>query len=241
MSTSRAVKNSCLAFLFTAVLGLGACTVALEPAHDPKIVSELETLTHETEKFFAAFREGIPITGFEERVATYNELTSRAATIKIFAEARPAPGGKVPRFLSNLFTSALPDEVRKVDTEDRTLERQANADEAYANATSGFMDDYARNVFLIATRDREGVQSAGTSAQEVAAAQAAYMTEIESYRSQYASWLSGKGGRPSPLAALPPPPAHSVSKNFVERRRVVIEDILTDALFYERDILNRNR
>jgi hypothetical protein len=43
------------------------------------------------------------------------------------------------------------------------------------------------------------------------------------------------------LAPAPAPPQSKVSKNFVERRRVVLIDVLHDALIYERDILNRNR
>ena len=73
------------------------------------------------------------------------------------------------------------------------------------------------------------------------AAQQAYQIALEEYQQAYANWVTGTGPKPDDLEGAPAPPADSVSAGFVERRRLVMDDILRDTLFYERDILNRNR
>lgn len=217
-----------------------ACTVALEPAYDEKIVAELEALVAETQSLFANIPEGIPPQGYEERKNTYESLAARAATIKLYAEARPAPSGRLSNFFGNLFSPAPPNDVSVIGGDSDRASALSDAD-PYANATSGFMSDFLRNLKSLSDKDRENVAEVVGSLDNYEAAQAAYLSELERYRESYAAWIAGRGPRPDDLRSAPSAPTGSVSSNFVARRREVIEDILRDALFYERDILNRNR
>jgi hypothetical protein len=95
-------------WLGTISLFLAWCSVALEPAFNETIVSEVEVLTSETELMFESIPNGIPSIGYEFQKEKYAALAARAATIKLYAEARPAPSGRVSETLSNLFSLAIP-------------------------------------------------------------------------------------------------------------------------------------
>jgi hypothetical protein len=64
---------------------------------------------------------------------------------------------------------------------------------------------------------------------------------LATYQKAYSDWVLGQGPKPKALVSEPVLGTTSVGKNFVSRRREIIEDVLRDALFYGRDILNRNR
>ena len=64
---------------------------------------------------------------------------------------------------------------------------------------------------------------------------------MQSYLEAFRNWQSGAGARPEPPAAPPQAPALGLDPLQVSLRRIALEDILRDALIYERDILNRNR
>ena len=98
-------------WLGTISLFLAWCSVALEPAFNETIVSEVEVLTSETELMFESIPNGIPSIGYEFRKEKYAALAARAATIKLYSEARPAPSGRVSGILSNLFSLAIPADV----------------------------------------------------------------------------------------------------------------------------------
>jgi tetratricopeptide (TPR) repeat protein len=228
-------------FLLT-TFALASCTVQLEPAYNEKIVEELETLTMETEALFAQITDGVPATGYEKRENTYAALATRAATIKLYAESRPAPSGKIADFFSNLFAPATPPGIGEpAATAEDDRKTGSIEEDRYANATAGYMEDYLRNLKRLADRDRKNVESILGSLGSFEAAQKAYQAALEQYTKAYADWVTGRGPKPSALQPEPVAPTGSVSANFVERRRIVMEDILRDALFYERDVLNRNR
>ena len=58
---------SWLVGITVAALMLTSCSVQLEPSYDARIVREIETLTLETQTFFASYPDGIPVTGHTER------------------------------------------------------------------------------------------------------------------------------------------------------------------------------
>ena len=133
---------------------LAACSVTLEPEYNERIVAEVESLTADTQLLFASIAHGIPATGYEERKITYIALAAKAATIKLYAEARPAPSGKVPSFFRNWFGAATPASVAP-SSGDR--DAALDTEERYANATGDFMVDYLRNLEKLAKRDRNNV------------------------------------------------------------------------------------
>lgn len=226
------------ASIVLAALLLAGCTVQLEPGYDARIVKEVETLTLETETFFASIVDGIPAAGYQEREKTYVALAGRAGAIKVYAEARPAPSGRLVDFFQNLIVIPASPKITAAVGGER--ETGAPVGDRYANATGGYMEDYIRNLQKLAKKDRDNLKTVGDLVQfEVD--QAAYQVAVDAYRKAYADWVIGRGLKPVDLEPAPTPPQGKVTKNFVERRRVVLIDVLHDALVYERDILNRNR
>ena len=224
-------------------LMLGACTVALEPAFNQKIVDEIETLTSEAEGFFAEIGNGIPIAGFDKRSKIYNALVARAATIKLYAEARPAPSGRLPSFFGRLFSAAVPAGISVMPPGgdgDRAVGLDSEG-ERYANATAGFMDDYLRNLKKLRDRDSTAAKKWQGETASFEAAEAAYASALQEYIRKYQAWLNNRGSRPENIQDRPQVPGHGVSKTQVLLRVEVMRDVLRDALFYERDVLNRNR
>ncbi|MCH8166970.1 MAG: hypothetical protein IIC03_03465 [Proteobacteria bacterium] len=64
---------------------------------------------------------------------------------------------------------------------------------------------------------------------------------METYLEAFRLWQAGAGPQPEPPAAPPQAPILGLDPIQVSLRIVALEDILRDALIYERDILNRNR
>jgi|GEM_PF-2059486 hypothetical protein len=224
-------------------LALGACTIALEPAFNQAIVDEVETLAKESESFFVTIEDGIPLSGFAARSKVYEALTARAATIRLYAEARPAPEGRLPGLFNRLFAAATPPGLAAApDAADGDRGASlASAGERYANATSGFMDDYLRNLKKLRDRDAEAVAAWVGDAASFEAAEVAYAKALQDYIEKYQAWLSNRGPRPNDLGKRPQVPQGGVSRTQVALRVLVMRDVLRDALFYERDVLNRNR
>ncbi len=220
------------------LLILSGCTVQLEPSYDARIVKEIEILTLETQTFFAQYSDGIPATGYAEREKVYAGLAGRAAAIKIYAEGRPVPSGRVTSFFQNLITPPAPPRLSGSANADRTT--GVPEGNRYENATSGYMEDYLRNLKRLVDRDRQKTTTLPNIG-AFEAAQSAYQKAIQKYHEVYSDWVTNKGPKPDKLRDPPTPPANSVSKNFLERRQTVLNDVLRDTLLYERDILNRNR
>lgn len=239
----RASYRLCHAVILLAGLALGACTIALEPAFHQTIVDEVETLAKESEAFFVTIEDGIPLSGFAERSKVYEALAGRAATIRLYAEARPAPAGRLPGLFNRLFAAAVPPGVAAGTggpDDDRSASLAAGG-ERYANATAGFMDDYLRNLKKLRDRDAAAVEAWTGDAASFEAAETAYAEALKDYVEAYQAWLSNRGPRPDGLRDRPKVPSGGVSKTQVALRVVVMRDVLRDALYYERDVLNRNR
>ena len=103
------------------------------------------------------------------------------------------------------------------------------------------MADYLRNLTLLEAHDRAatGNQSAKRAAH--AAALADHQGAMEAYLDAFGLWQAGAGPQPSPSAPRQQAPVLGLNPIQIALRITALEDILCDALIYERDILNRNR
>ncbi|MGO1118143.1 hypothetical protein ACTL6U_05540 [Rhodovibrionaceae bacterium A322] len=226
-------------FALLLLVVLTGCTVALEPPHDKEILAEVEALTKDTQMLFAKLGQENPATGYADRKDLYLSLEARARTIKLYANARPSPSGRVVDFFSSSASAVPAPSVAAAESSGRTTGSPEG--ERYGKATVGYMDDYLSNLARLSARDREEARKLGGDIESFEAEQAAYLEALETYRLAYLDWINGQGSKPAPLAAAPVAPKGGLSRNFIERRQLVLEDILLDALFYEREILNRNR
>jgi hypothetical protein len=111
----------------------------------------------------------------------------------------------------------------------------------YQDATPAYMKDYLRNLALLEAHDRvaTGDESAKYAAYD--AALASHHSAMEAYLEAFRRWQAGAGPQPVPPAAPPQAPIHGLDPIQISLRITALEDILRDALIYERDILNRNR
>jgi hypothetical protein len=223
--------------VFAAII-LSSCALQLEPSYDARIVKEIETLTLDTQTFFASITNGIPAAGFSEREKAYAALAGRAAAIKIYAEARPAPSGRLVGFFQNLISVPPPPSLSAAAGGDRSS--GSPSEDRYENATAGYMEDYLRNLKRLADKDKENAATVGDLSR-FEAAQAGYRDALAAYQKAYSEWVSGRGLKPADIGPAPTPPLGKVSERYVGLRQIVLNDILHDALFYERDILNRKR
>lgn len=219
-----------------AALGLvAACAYGREPAYDAAIAVELTRLTAGTQDLFQDLAAAAPAT-FEGRAGRYRDLAAKAETVRLMAEARgsaalPPTGlaGLIARRSAGL--PQLPDAVPEVAG--RLVE--------YRDATPAYMADYLRNLGLLAAQDRAAT---GDAAERIAAYEAAldaHRRSMEAYLDAFRAWQAGAGPRPAEPPTAPAAPVTGLDPIHVALRRTAIEDILRDALIYERDILNRNR
>ena len=150
------------------------------------------------------------------------------------------PSGRFKNFFKNLFTvPALPDVFDAV-SQDRSVGEPKG--DRYENATADYMDDYERNLKKLSGRDHENSIKIGLeNIAKFEAELAGYQAAIEAHSKAFNAWMNDQGPKPSELQASPTPPSGEVSQNFVERRKTILNDLLGDALFYEREILNRTR
>ena len=225
--SGRGGLRCALALALFAIVPLAGCTVALEPAFDERIVAELEELSTGTTELFAAPPPRFPLTGYPDRVEKYAALAAKAELVRLLAESRPEPSGRVANFFRGLTAPSEPDPDGE---EDR-----------YAQATVGYMEDYRRNLDRLAERDREKFEELSEEAASFEAEERGHLQAVQSYADAYADWLRGAGPRPEPLRARPEAPEAALSENFVDRRYELLKDILRDALVYEREILDRSR
>lgn len=216
-----------LAVVLIAIVPLVGCTVALEPAFDERIVAELEELSTGTTELFAAPPPRFPLTGYPDRVEKYAALAAKAELVRLLAESRPEPSGRVANFFRGLTAPSEPDPDSE---EDR-----------YAQATVGYMEDYRRNLDRLAERDREKFEELSEEAASFEAEERGHLQAVQGYADAYAAWLRGAGPRPEPLRKRPEAPEAALSENFVERRQEALMSVLLDALVYERQILDRSR
>ncbi len=111
----------------------------------------------------------------------------------------------------------------------------------YQDATPAYMKDYLRNLALLEAHDRAATGDQGTKYAAYDAALASHQSAMETYLEAFRRWQAGAGPQPVPPAAPPQAPIQGLDPIQVSLRITALEDILRDALIYERDILNRNR
>lgn len=125
----------------TLVALLAACVLRIEPVQDPRLITELESLAHETQTLFTA-------TGRQERQPVYESLAARADDIRLRAVARPTPSG------------ALPERIRAASrqSEGRIKKLIGHASAGgegrdLSNATAAYMSDYLAALERLRRRD----------------------------------------------------------------------------------------
>ncbi len=217
-----------------ALTALSACTLGREPAYDAAVAGEVTELTAGTLRLFQEFAPGA--TGIHaDREIRYRTLAARAETVRLMAQAR---GSAVPTSGMILRAARLGASL--------SLAQEISAEGAerlaeYQDATPAYMTDYLRNLALLETHDHAatGDQSAKTAAYK--AALASHQSAMEAYLEAFRLWQAGAGALPVPPAAPPPAPILDLDPIQISLRITALEDILRDALIYERDILNRNR
>jgi len=213
---------------------LAACTLGREPAYDAALAGEVTALTAGTLRLFQDFAPGSGKT-HADREPGYRELTGRAETVRLMAQARGsavAPGG-MPLWLAQAGVGLTKAVELPLDTAERLAE--------YADATPAYMEDYLRNLAALEAHDRAATGDAASRIASYEAALAAHAAEMQAYLDAFRRWQAGAGPRPDQPAAAPQAPVLQFDPSEIARRRIALEDILRDALVYERDILNRNR
>jgi hypothetical protein len=225
-----------------ALAALTACTLGREPAYDAAIAGEVTGLTAETLRLFQDFvpgtAAGTPDASnrtHADREPQYRALSARAETVRLMAQAR---GSAVPT--SGLLLRAARLGAGLSLAQEITPEGAERLAE-YQDATPAYMADYLRNLALLETHDRAA--TGDQSAKEVAhaAALAAHQAEMEAYLEAFRLWQAGAGAQPAQPSAPPAPPVMGLDPVQISLRITALEDILRDALVYERDILNRDR
>ncbi|HSF96807.1 MAG TPA: hypothetical protein VLA52_17400 [Thermohalobaculum sp.] len=218
----------------SAFVMLSACAVGREPAYDAVLAGELTELTAETLRLFQELQPNSGVT-HDDRAPRYRDLSSRAETVRLMAQARgsaAAPGPLVMR-LADLGANLSLAEGIPADVTARMAE--------YADATPAYMEDFLRNLGALEALDRAGTGNRAERQAAYEAALAAHDAEVEAYIGAFRQWQAIGGKRPEQPGAAPQIPALGLDHAQLALRRTALEDILRDALVYERDILNRNR
>ena len=111
----------------------------------------------------------------------------------------------------------------------------------YDDATAAFMADYLRNLRQLEAEDRAASGGRSERVRAYEEALAAHRREVQDYLDAFTRWQVGKGPRPEEPGPAPQAPRFGLDPARLGLRITAIEDILRDALVYERDILNRDR
>jgi len=217
-----------------ALAAVTACSLGREPAYDAALAGEVTALTAGTLRLFQDLAPGAAKT-HADREPRYRDLTGRAATVRLMAQARgsaAAPAGLALHLAA--LASRLP---QAADIAPQAAERLAE----YAEATPAYMEDYLRNLAALEGHDRAATGGGAARVAAYQAALAAHETAMQAYLEAFRRWQVGEGPRPDLPAPPPQAPVLGLDPIQVALRQTALEDILRDALIYERDILNRNR
>lgn len=117
-----------------ALVALAACAVGREPAYDAVLAGKVTDLTAETLRLFQELEPGSAAT-HDDRAPRYRDLTGRAQTVSLMAQARgsAAAPGRVAMRLANLGANlSLAGDI--------PAEAVARLEE-YADATPAYMTD----------------------------------------------------------------------------------------------------
>jgi len=221
-----------------ALVALSACTLGREPAYDAAVAGEVTDLTAETLRLFQDFAPGAsstPTGTHADREPQYRALAARAETVRLMSQARGSATRTSGVILRAARLSAGLSLAREISPQG--AERLAE----YQDATPAYMADYLRNLTLLEAHDRAATGDQSTKIAAYQAALEAHRISMEAYLDAFRLWQAGAGPQPSPPAASPQPPLLGLNPIQVSLRITALEDILRDALIYERDILNRNR
>ncbi len=213
---------------------LTACTLGREPAYDAAIAGQVTDLTAETLRLFQDLAPD-SASGFEQRAPRYRALAARAETIRLMAEARgsaTAPTGLSRRLAQLGAGIALAEQISP---------KAAKRLDEYRDATAAYMADYLRNLRQLEAEDRAASGNHAERAQAYQQALAAHRKAVEDYLDAFALWQAGKGPQPAEPGPAPAAPRFGLDPDRLALRVTALEDVLRDALVYERDILNRDR
>jgi hypothetical protein len=220
-----------------------ACTLGREPAYDAVLAGDVTALTAETLRLFQditpgaidAIGDNVIIRSYADRESQYRALAARAETVRLMAQARGsaiATNGlllRVARIGAN--------RSRAMDISPEAIERLAE----YQDATPAYMADYLRNLALLEAHDRTAAGAQAARNNVYRAALAEHQRATETYLTDFRLWQAGNGPQPAPPMAAPQAPVFGLDPIQVALRVTALQDILRDALIYERDILNRKR
>lgn len=145
---ARAARTCFFVIAMTATTMLAACAIRIEPPQDPRLIAELETLALDTQMLFAE-ADGFAPERRNAREAAYARLYARAAAIRLFAEARPAPSGPLS---DRIRAATQPAEDGIVELIGRAPSGSDRRD--LSNATAGFMSDYLGALDRLKRRDQ---------------------------------------------------------------------------------------
>jgi hypothetical protein len=217
-----------------ALTALAACTLGREPAYDAAVAGEVTELTAGTLRLFQDFAPGA--TGSHaDREPRYRALAARAETVRLMAQAR---GSAVPTSGLLLRAARL---GASLSLAEKIAPEGAERLAEYQDATPAYMADYLRNLALLEAHDRAATGDQSTKNAAYEAALASHRSAMETYLEAFRLWQAGAGSQPEQPAAPPQAPILGLDPVQISLRIVALEDILRDALVYERDILNRNR
>jgi hypothetical protein len=216
------------------ITALAACTLGREPAYDAALAGEVTGLTAETLRLFQELTPGATGT-HSDREPHYRAVASRAETVRLMAQAR---GSAVPAGGPTLLAARLGADLSLVDE----LSPEASAQLAeYRDATPAYMTDFLRNLAMLEAHDRAATAGVGEKFAAYETALASHETATEVYLQAFRLWQTGAGPKPEQPAPPPTTPVNGLDPIQISLRITALEDILRDALIYERDILNRNR
>jgi hypothetical protein len=216
------------------ITAFAACSLGREPAYDAVLATEVTGLTAETLRLFQELAPGTVSTN-SDREPRYRAVASRAETVRLMAQAR---GSAVPSSGLGLRAAQLGVSLSIVD---ELAPKAAERLTEYGDATPAYMVDFLRNLALLEAHDRAATGELGPKFVAYKTALAAHHTATVAYLDAFRLWQAAAG--PQPTQPPPPPKAQIIELDPIQiaLRITALEDILRDALIYERDILNRNR
>ena len=216
------------------ITALTACTLGREPAYDAALAGEVTSLTSETLRLFQELTPGATGT-HADREPRYRAVASRAETVRLLAQAR---GSAAPASGLALRVARLGASLSLVD---KISPEAAEQLAEYRDATPAYMTDFLRDLARLEAHDRVATGDLGPKFAAHEAALASHQAATEAYLAAFRLWQTGAGPKPEQPAPPLTAPINGFDPIQIALRITALEDILRDALIYERDILNRDR
>lgn len=222
--------------VFLVLTLLGACGFPREPPHDPNIADALAELTIGTQVLLRELQVDSPA-AHASRAGRYASLSARAETIRLMAEARDIGGSRAGGVLQGVSARAGQAAATAIgqSAEDGALRAE------YSEATPAYMADYLRNLAKLEIHDRGATGGREAQVSRHREAMAAHEQALARYLEDWRRYVAGQGPRPAEPPAPPAAPKLALNAGQLALRKAALEDILRDALVYERLLLNRQR